>query len=156
MHDYRLLAAVAAGLIALAGVLSVTAGGAPPVPPPVALRGPSSVDTTTVVTDGLEFVPPTVAELVPPTTTGGSPEPVSLDSPEPALASADSPDDTIRSSEEFPDSAPTTVDSTEVASADSPDEAGSEAVVVPAADSPDVPDSPESADSLDSADSPDG
>lgn len=140
------MAGLAAGLIAMAGVLSVTAGGALPVPPPVALRGPASPDPAAVATEGLEFVPPTVAELVPPTSPPSEPPAPSTDV-SPATSSVDPSADSPADS---PDEALSPVDSdgdgseVDVASVDSPDVAESALV-----DSPDSPDSPDSADSPD-------
>lgn len=149
MRDYRLWAGLAAGLIALAGVLSVTAGGTPPLPPPVAVRGPASTDPPPPLTDGLEFVPATVVELVPVTTAARSLESQSADTadapaPEPR---ADSPDQTVSpdsDATDTPDEEEAVSDQSEVASADSPD-----VVAPPAVNSPDSADSPDWADSPD-------
>lgn len=157
MRDYRLWAGLVAGLIALAGVLSVTAGGTPPLPPPVAVRGPASDHAPPLFTDGLEFVPATVAELVPVTTTVQSQEAMSADTADPPAtvpppdASADSPpdspDQTVSPASEAtdsPDEEDAVSDQSAPASTDSPD-----VVAPPADDSPDSADSPEPADSPD-------
>lgn len=64
MRNYRLFAGIAAALIAGAGILSITAGSTPALPPPVTLRG-SVPAFSPGATDGLGFVPPTFAELDP-------------------------------------------------------------------------------------------
>ena len=124
MRKYRLLAGVVALLVVGAGVLSVTAGGTPAVPPPVTLRG-ETPDSAPRVTDGLEFVPPTLADFVattPPAPSISSTSTSTTTSHPPASDTAASPDvgpaseDTAASPEE----APVTTDS-----ADSPDTAAS-------------------------------
>lgn len=113
MHRYRLLAAVAAALIVVAGIVSIASGGTTPLPPPVTLRG-SVGETGPIATDGLEFVPARVIDLAPASSTSTTLSPSGGVTSTPAdAASADSP---------------AAADSP--ASADSPD----------AADSPDSPD----------------
>jgi len=124
MRKYRLLAGVVALLVVGAGVLSVTAGGAPAVPPPVTLRG-EIPESAPRVTDGLEFVPPTLADLVattPPAPSISSPSTSTTTNHPPVSDTSDSryvapaSEDTAASPEE----APSTTDS-----ADSPDTADS-------------------------------
>lgn len=120
MRNHRLVAGLAAALITLGGVLSVTAGDAPALPPPVTMRGPAgggpATDPTSVGTDGLEVVPAPVIELG--STTSA-----------PAAGSAESPDDptTTTASVVPPDTAtaasPDVADQDSVASADSADSA---------------------------------
>lgn len=131
MRRYRLLAALAAGVIAVAGVLTVTAGGTPPPPPPVMLR--EGLDTTpTLTSDEMEVVKPTVVELGPTTTSAAGTSPDDPGASGSGVESADTAD-------EVPDSANSSVavddETPDVGSADadSPDESDS----VASADSPD-------------------